>query len=155
MDGVSTAIGLLSASYTACKKIREVRRAIKGAPDQLESLEHSCAFTEQLLDVLKTACSRLPSDIDFRYPEYLSDQARGHLVEVERIADKVTRGRSTGDGKTRERTIHQVKWMLQKENIQRIEAEMKELQGTLGVMLSALQSCVYTRLLDKANHASD
>ena len=70
MDGVSTAISLFSSGYTAFKKVREMRKTIKDAPDQLKSLERSCAFTEQLLDNLKTTSSRLPSDIDLRHLHY-------------------------------------------------------------------------------------
>ena len=143
MDGVSTAISLFSSGYTAFKKVREMRKAIKDAPDQLKSLERSCAFTEQLLDNLKTTSSRLPSDIDLRHLHYLSHQAQGHLAEVENIADKVTKECLDEDGDVVCRKVRHMKWMFHKEDVERIETELKELQDTLSVLFALIQSCVY------------
>ena len=143
MDGVSTAISLFSSGYTAFKKIRDVRQAIKDAPDQLASLEHSCALIEKLLESLKTTCLQLPSNLDLHHLKHLSDQAQRHLDEVEKIAEKVTKECADEVDHENSRKIRRVKWMLQKENIERIEMELKELQSTLGVLHSLVQSCVY------------
>ena len=142
MDGVSTAINLFSSGYTAFKKVREVRQAIKDAPDQLDSLERSCALTEQLLDHLKAASSYLPAHNDLYDITHLSQQAQRHFDKVQKIADKVTEGYSSGDGSTGKRKIRQVKWILHKDSIEKIEVEMKELQTTLGILLVSVQRCV-------------
>lgn len=149
MDGVSTAISLVSSGYTAFKKVREVRKTIKNAPDQLDSLERSCAFTEHLLDRIRMANSYLPTHSDSRHLMHLSDQAQHHFNEVGRLADKVTKGWSSEVGDTGERSIRQMKWMLHKESIERMEVEMKELQNTLSILLVSMQPCVMFTSCDR------
>lgn len=142
MDGVSTAISLFSSGYTAFKKVREVRKAIKDAPGQLDSLERSCALIEHLLNNLKAVSSCLPAHNDLHHLDHLSEQAQHHFEEVQKIANKVTKGHSNEDRSTGERKIRPFRWILHKESIERVEVEMKELQNMLGILLVSVQQCV-------------
>ena len=76
----------------------------------------------------------------------MSDRAQRHLDEVERITDKVTKespGGVSGDESTGEQKIRRVKWIMHSDDIQKVEAEMKELQDTLGLLFVLMQPCVF------------
>ena len=143
MDPASAIIGIVSFGSVVFGKANDLRKAIKDAPDQLASLEHSCVLVEKLLESLKTTCLQLPSNLDLHHLKHLSDQAQRHLDEVEKVAEKVTKECADEFDHENPRKIRRVKWMLQQENIERIEMELKELQSTLGVLHSLVQSCVY------------
>ena len=127
MDGVSTAISFVSSGYTAFKKVRELRKSIKDAPEQLQSLEDSCNLVEQLLRDLELASSRLPLNSDVRRLKRLSERVQKSLSEVERLVDKVFKAYSD-EGRVKVRWI---KWFLYKDDFESMEKELKDLRSMI------------------------
>ena len=127
MDGVSTAISFVSSGYTAFKKVRELRKSIKDAPEQLQSLEDSCNLVEQLLRDLELASSRLPLNSDVRRLKRLSERVQKSLSEVERLVDKVLKAYSD-EGRVKVRWI---KWFLYKDDFESMEKELKDLRSMI------------------------
>ena len=119
-----------------------MRQAIKDAPDQLASLEHSCCLVEKLLKSLKTTSLQFPPHLDLLHLKHLSDQAQHHHGEVEKIAEKVTKECADEVDDGNQQRIRRVKWMLQEENVERIEMEMRELQARL-VLYALWFNCAY------------
>ena len=131
MDGVSTAISFVSSGYTAFKKVRELRKSIQDAPEQLQSLEDSCALVEQLLHDLELASSRLPLSSDVRRLKRLSERVQKSLGEVERLVDKVVKAYSDEGGSAGRVKVRWIKWFLYKDDFESMEKELKDLRSMI------------------------
>ena len=133
MDGVSTAISFVSSGYTAFKKVRELCKSIKDAPEQLQSLEDSCDLVEQLLRDLELASSHLPPDnhTNTHLLERLSERVQKSLGEVERLVDKVVKAYSDEGGSAGGVKVRRIKWLLYKDDFERMEKELKDMRSMI------------------------
>ena len=137
MDGVSTAWSIISSGYKVFRKVKALRKAIKDAPDKLQSLEDSCIVLEQLLEILQRAASHLPkASTTDRLLEHLAGRVQRGFDNVEEIVDKVTRGRLNEQGELIELKISRVKWLWHKEDLEGIG---RELNGLRDVLCASMQ----------------
>ena len=135
MDGVSTACSLISSGYKVFKKVKALRKAIKDAPEKLQSLDDSCTLLEQLLENLRRAESNLPTSINDQLLDRLSGRVQRSLDEVEKIIDKVTRGHLDDEEQVLEIKISRVKWIWYKEDFECIERELNGLRDVLSTWM--------------------
>ena len=131
MDGVSTAISFVSSGYTAFKKVRELRKSIKDAPEQLQSLEDSCDLVERLLHDLELASSRPPLNSDVRRLKRLSERVQKSLSKVERLVDKVVKAYSDEGGSAGRVKVRWIKWFLYQGDFESMEKELKDLRSMI------------------------
>ena len=142
MDPASAIIGIVSFGFEVFKKINEVRKAIKDAPDNLCSLENSCLLIELSLDQLQTMGVVGLLRLDATRFERLCDSARRHLRDVEVIVDKVTVVANDQDSQTGRRSIRKIKWLMKKDDLNDIARKLKELRVTLALLVIMMHSYV-------------
>jgi len=140
MDPASAIIGIISFGCTVFGKINEMRKAIKGAPDDLKSLEDSCFLIELSLDQLRALGAPGSPRIDADRVERLCSNAQRQMKDVEAIVDKVTVAAATRDSRIGERPIRRIKWLMKKDDLTSIARKLKELQITLALMVIMMQS---------------
>ena len=56
------------------------------------------------------------------------------------IVDKVTVAADSPDGRTRERPVRKIKWLMKKDDLNSIARKLKELQITLALLVIMMQS---------------
>ena len=134
MDVASTTISIVSSIYKVSTVVTDVKRTIKDAPRQLQSLEDCCKLNKQSLDSLRITNSYTPVPIDISYLGRLSDQAQRNLDKVGSILCKVVKVQSAGVTIGSERAVRPLKYMQHKKSIDRVTREVKELRDTIDSM---------------------
>ena len=140
MDPASAVIGIVSFSCTVFGKINEMRKAIKAAPDDLQSLEDSCFLAELSLEQIRAMGIPESSRVDATRLERLCNNVQRQLEDVDVIVDKVTVAAAVQGNRARERSIRRVKWLMKKDDLDSIARKLKELQITLALMVIMMQS---------------
>ena len=134
MDVASTTISIVSSIYKVSTVVTDVKRTIKDAPRQLQSLEDCCKLNKQSLDSLRITNSYTPIPIDISYLGRLSDQAERNLDKVGSILCKVVKVQSADVTNSSERAVRPLKYMQHKKSIDRVTREVKELRDTIDSM---------------------
>ena len=137
MDPPSAIVGIVSFGFTVFGKVKEVRKAIKGASEDLQSLHDSCDLIELSLEQLRTVSALGSFEAEDTRLENLCDKAQRYLRDVEVLVEKVT---VTGNGKSGGPPIRRIKWLMKKDNINDIARKLRELQITLALMVIMMQS---------------
>lgn len=147
MDPVSAIVSIVSFGFTIVKKINDVRKDIKGAPDQVRALQQSCGSIQLiLLTTLDTTTSRAIPCTPEAVPhlQCLCASARECLVEVNTVINKVTTPSTATTGRGGSATIKVPikKWLIKKNDIDEASKRLKELEGALMVMVNFMHSLV-------------
>lgn len=136
MDGVSSAVGLITSGYTAYKKVAKTRKEFKKSPERLQSLEDTRNLIRQLLDKLPTANEgELPGSVlNTDYLRHLRESAERCFDDVDKVLNKVRKENSTGRGMG-EYSIRRVNFLLSQDNIRGTSDAIKDLRDTSALLL--------------------
>ena len=133
MDPASAIIGIVSFGFTVFSKVNNVRKIIKGGPQQLQSLEDSCSTVLLFLNRLRDAEAPGSLHPDATHIVALCETARRALDDVKTIMDNVAvRGSASAwDSAAGRRSIRKFKLLRKNDDIINIARKLKELESTL------------------------
>lgn len=142
MDPASAIISIASFGFTVFNKFNELRRTIKGAPEQIRALQDSCVVVELLIQKLRVvempSTGTIYSAEDLACLEVLCDRARQRLEDVERAIRRVA-VHSPGRGSRIGLKIRVAKWILNKDGFEEISKKLNETRDALWTMLDFIQ----------------
>lgn len=135
MDPASAVIGIVSFGLTVFKKINDVRKDIKGAPEQLDSLQELGEGVQIILMRLQRAHARvqLSEPEELAYLGRLCAKAHRQLEQLEKFVNKVQRQTRSG---VSQRRVKIIAWSMGKDDFEDISKKLKDLRDTLDAMVS-------------------
>lgn len=130
---------VISFGLTVFKKINEIRKEIKSAPEQLESLQDfGQGIQIVLLRLQKThVLVQLGEDEELAYLERLTVKAQNQLDKVDAFVNKIQQQADSSAGKRR---VKIVAWMMGKDDFKDISRKLRDLRETLDMMMSIIAS---------------
>lgn len=143
VDPASAVISIVSFGLTVFRKVNEIRKKIKDAPEQVRALQQACIGVELLLSRLNTTTARTvpcpPEAVLVPHFERLCTEAQPCLEDVDTIVEKVAQSKTPngGSGATRLRFR---KWFMKKGEFEDTSAKLKELRETLKMMIDFMNS---------------
>lgn len=146
MDPASAIISIVSFGFTVLKKINDVRKDVKGAPEQVRSLQQLCCSIQLLLTTLDTTKSHTTPYAPEAAPhlQCLCASARECLEEVNTIIRKVTtQPTSTSPGASGAPKVSLKRWLMKKNDFDDASRKLRELRDTLTVMVNYMHSWVF------------
>lgn len=139
MDPASAIIGIVSFGFTVFKEVNKLRKAIRDAPDHVQSLQDSCDAATLLLSPLQVSEVRaLSCSPDAtRYLQALCERTNVCLMEINAAVKNFPSGEST-DGHTP--TLRRRKWLVNRGRLDDLTEKMMELRKDLCDMLGLLHT---------------
>ena len=148
MDPASAIIGIVSFGFTVIGQLNKIRKAIKDAPEQVQTLQDSCVVAGLLLSRIQVAgsCSVSRSPQTNAYFEPLCKRAEDCLKNVDQTLKKViAQIPSDGDGNDeRKPRLNWRRWFMDKGTLADLTGKMADVRKALCEMLELLQVYVLT-----------
>ena len=153
MDPASAIIGIVSFGFTVFRRLNEVRKAIKTAPEKLQALQESCfaveLFLRRLQAIQDCPLSHVHSPDELAHLVLLCNRAR-HCVEkvnealaqisVQRSNDGKNRGNGGSESRqsTRFMSIRRIRWIMKRNDFENITCKVREVRDALAVVVEFL-----------------
>lgn len=132
-------INIISFGLTVFKKINEIRKDVKAAPEQLESLQVLSEGIEIIFMRLQKMRPhmQLIEAKELAFLKKLDENVHHHLEQVNRFVEQV-QGKASDSG--RKRRVKIIAWIMGKDDFDNISRTLRDLQGTLDTMMSVIVS---------------
>lgn len=142
MDPLSiaaSAVTVAALAASACRTFSELRSFCRSLPDRLHALNKEVADTEIVLDQLATVFSKRTSLIEEAEQQVtleLLSQASVALSQLQNILSGFTGLRD----RSKSVLIRASAWRKEQPNLERLQADIKRVKCTLGIMLGVFNS---------------
>ena len=148
MDPASAIIGIVSFGFTVIGQLNKIRKAIKDAPEQIQTLQDSSVAVLSLLRMIQEAISRIPlhparPEVD-AYLESLYKKAENNLKKVDEVVEKVVAQNLPSGGGSDNHLIrvNWKRWFTDKGKLEDLAGKLADVRKALCEMLEFLQMCV-------------
>lgn len=140
MDPASAVVGIVSFGFTVFGKVNEIRKSIKGAPQQVQALQESYVVVRVLLCKLQAlnthAVTYTADELDCF--ELLCKRSQQCLRDVDEAVKKVVaQGPKVKAGDTPK--VRLLKWILNKGDFEEMTKKLKDVREVLGTMVDLMQ----------------
>lgn len=140
MDPASAIIGIVSFGFTVFAKVNEIRKSIKGAPQQVQALQESYVVARVLLSKLQTLNTQpvTYTEDELACFELLCERSQQCLRDVDEAVKKVMAQISDANA-DRTPKVRLLKWFLNKADFEEMTKKMKDIREALGTMVDLMQ----------------
>ena len=142
MDPASAIIGIVAFSITVCEKINTLRKELKGAPRQVQTLQELCGVVELFLDRLQSVNVHEISYSagEAAYLNVLCDRSQRCLEAVDKVVETIVARIPTRDSVVGLPAIRWRKWVSKKDDLEELSQQLSKVKDALGIMLDFMHS---------------
>ncbi len=140
MDPASAIIGIVSFGFTVFAKVNEIRKSIKGAPQQVQALQESYVVARVLLSKLQTLNTHTITYTadELACFELLCERSQQCLHDVDEAVKKVMAQTSDANA-DRTPKVRLLKWFLNKGDFEEMTKKLNDVREALGTMVDLMQ----------------
>ena len=142
MDPLSiaaSAVTVAALAASTCRTISELCSFCKSLPDRFDALNNEVADTEIVLAQLATVFSKRTSLVEEAEQQVILELLSQASVALSQLQDILKRFTGLRD-RSKSVLIQAHAWRKEQSNLERLQAELKRVKCTLGIMLGASNS---------------